>query len=501
MKYKELYELAIKQNSDLIVQIKSLNEKVDYLLEQLFGSKSEKSKSRRKAIEPKTTASDAQAISDILLDEPNNASKSAGNTKALKKSTPKRTSVTRRDYNELVDEEQEVELPDVELPVGARLLKVEKSFILYYQPGKVIKIRYKRNIYVKDDVFYQADLPLVPLARTYLDSSLLGAIITNKYAYHLPLERQLTMFSHIGVDFPKSTFNNWTTKSLDLLMPLADRLQRVILKSDYLNIDETTIPLFIKGEGKCSNAYLWGVTSQRNKLVWFHYNNGSRGQKVLEEMLGDYSGTVQSDACSSYNILERSKKTLMLSCLAHIRRKFNDCGGDDRLAIDLLNKINMIYHLDHENKKLETDDPLVGMRLRKNLFTPMKEVYRLLQVYKADRNILPKSNLGRAISYALNEAAGILNCLRSSDYSLDNNAIEREFKNIIIGRKNYLFVEGHASAVRTAAIYSIIGCCRLNNINPQEYLTDVLYRINDEKVSELDKILPHKWKPLKRDAD
>ena len=188
----------------------------------------------------------------------------------------------------------------------------------------------------------------------------------------------------------------------------------------------------------------------------------------------------------------------MLSCLAHIRRKFNDCGEDDRFAVDLLNKINMIYHLDHENKKLKTDDPLVAMRLRKKLFAPMKNIYRLLQVYKADRTILPKSNLGRAINYALNEAAGILNCLRCSDYSLDNNAIEREFKNIIIGRKNYLFVEGHASAVRTAAIYSIIGYCRLNNINPQEYLTDVLYRINDEKVSELDKILPHNWVPLKR---
>ena len=234
MKYKELYELSVKQNSDLIVQIKSLNEKVDYLLGQLFGSKSEKSKCRHKEIEPKTASPDAQSISDVLLDEANDASEPIGNTNALKKSTPKRTSVTRRDYNELVDEEQVVELPDVELPEGARLLRIESSFILYYQPGKVIKRRYERNIYIKDDVFYQADFPLVPLARTYLDSSLLGAIITNKYAYHLPLERQLTIFSHIGVDFPKSTFNNWTTKSLDLLMPLADKLQQVILKSDYL---------------------------------------------------------------------------------------------------------------------------------------------------------------------------------------------------------------------------------------------------------------------------
>ena len=128
-------------------------------------------------------------------------------------------------------------------------------------------------------------------------------------------------------------------------------------------------------------------------------------------------------------------------------------------------------------------------------------IYRLRQENKADRIILPKSNLGRSIVYALNESAGILNYLRRSDYSLDNNAIEREFKNIIIDRKNYLFVEGHASAVRTAVIYSIICCCRLNNINPQEYLTDMLYRINDEKASELDKLLPPNWTPLKRNVD
>lgn len=100
----------------------------------------------------------------------------------------------------------------------------------------------------------------------------------------------------------------------------------MILKSDYLNINETTIPLFIKGKGKCSNAYLWGITSQKNKLVWFHYNNGGRGQKVLADMLGDCSGRVQSDACASYNIPEssniNSSRNYKLPIIHIIFRKF-----------------------------------------------------------------------------------------------------------------------------------------------------------------------------------
>ena len=126
----------------------------------------------------------------------------------------------------------------------------------------------------------------------------------------------------------------------------------------------------------------------------------------------------------------------------------------------------------------------------------MIKIYRKLQEYEKDTSILPKSRFGLAIRYALNEAAGILSCLRDGRYALDNNAIERQFKDIILGRKNYLFVEGHKSGERTAYVYSLIACCKLNNIDPYQYFADVLNRINSHNHKNLEELLPHKWKPL-----
>lgn len=125
----------------------------------------------------------------------------------------------------------------------------------------------------------------------------------------------------------------------------------------------------------------------------------------------------------------------------------------------------------------------------------MKQAYRIIQKYSLNREVLPKSTFGYAIKYVLGEANGILHTLKSGEYSLDNNAIEREFKRIIVGRKNYLFCQGHAAAERAASIYSLIGTCKLNNIDPDEYIEDVLRRINDCKIQDLVKLLPQNWTP------
>lgn len=349
----------------------------------------------------------------------------------------------------------------------------------------------------------------MPIDKCYADSSVLSTIITNKYRYHLPLERQLSIFKSFGVDIAKSTFNSWATKGIDLLKPLTDELQNIILKSNYLNIDETILPIMLKGESKCRKGYLWGVTSNKDKLVWLHYNNGSRSQECLSNILKEYKGTVQSDSYSAYKLLDKEQykaNILRLSCLAHIRRKIFDSTSTDNRGQQLFDLINGIYHHEHlwqkENiERKKSDTPLLTPQqicaLRKRDEYPiMKQLYRLLQEYTQDKTILPKSNLGKAVTYALNEAPGILHCLKSGEYLLDNNAIERQFKDVIVGRKNYYFCEGHKSAERTASIYSLIGCCKLNNIDPYQYLSDVLNRINGHCHKDIAQLLPHNWTPL-----
>lgn len=498
------------QTEELITQIKLLTEKVDYLTVKLYGAKSERSRVRLPKNTLEETAKSVVAVlesesASILKEinvETSNVNISIEEPQALK---PKRENVQRRAYESLEEEIIELELKDC--PKDAILLRTEDTFRLVYIPGKVKKIIYRRAIYLKDDKFYMPELPDTPLDKCYADSSLLAAIIVNKYRYHLPLERQLDIFKSLGIDIAKSTFNNWVVRSIDLLEPLTEKLREVILRCDYLNIDETTVPLLLKGVDKCKKAYIWGMISAKSKLSYFYYDNGSRGANVVEYLLNNYTGAIQSDDCASYKVLESRAyrdKILSLSCLAHIRRKICESIKNDNKAQELFDLINCIYHFEHlwqrENKeRLKRNEPELSseeiLEIRKRSEFPiMLKIYRKLQIYRADKKVLPKSSFGKAVNYAYNEALGILNCLRSGKYSLDNNAIERQFKNIILGRRNYLFVEGHASAKRTASVYSLIACCKLNDIDPFQYLSDVLSRINNHNHLELEELLPHRWK-------
>lgn len=508
-------QLAQKDNQiqELVDQVKLLLEKVDYLTAKLYGVKSEKSKRLPKNNLATTSnsvkkVSNTEVASNSSSEDNSIESPSINNaTDSDKQEKPKREKVDRRTYEGLDEEVILVEITD--LPKGATFLRYEDTVRLQYIPARIKKLIYRRPVYFKNDKFYTPELPEMPLEKCYAESSLLSAIITNKYRFHLPLERQLAVFKSIGVDIPKSTFNTWATKSMDMLKPLAKELHKVILRSSYVNMDETTVKLLLKGLDKCANAYMWGMTAPLEKLTYFHYDNGSRSQEVLKKLVKGFCGAIQSDDCASYNPLEKGEfkhAIYTLSCLAHIRRKIFEAIKYDDRAEELFNLINCIYHHEHlwqdENKNRQSEDreklspeEVRQIRLRDE-FPIMIKIYRKLQEYEKDTSILPKSRFGLAIRYALNEAAGILSCLRDGRYALDNNAIERQFKDIILGRKNYLFVEGHKSGERTAYVYSLIACCKLNNIDPYQYFADVLNRINSHNHKNLEELLPHKWKPL-----
>ena len=311
VKQKELIAYLTEQNKELMEQVKLLLEKVDYLTMKLYGVKSEKSKRLPKnnlatTSESAQKISDSEAVSGATSDSSNEKlSPTKDEDKDKEQVKPKREKVVRRAYEGL--DEEVVSVPIADLPDGAIFLRYEDTVRLQYIPARIKKLIYRRPIYFKDDKFYMPELPEVPLEKCYAESSLLSAIITNKYRYHLPLERQLAIFKSLGVDIAKSTFNNWTIKSMDMLKPLADELHKVILRSQYVNMDETTVKLLLKGKDKCVNAYVWGMTAPQQKLTYFHYDNGSRGQETLKKLVKGFNGAVQSDDCASYNALEKGE--------------------------------------------------------------------------------------------------------------------------------------------------------------------------------------------------
>jgi hypothetical protein len=232
---------------------------------------------------------------------------------------------------------------------GARIVREEEIVRFSYVQAKVVKIIYKRIIYGNGDKIFYAPFPSHLIERCLADNSLLAAIIANKFGYHIPIQRQLEIFKNIGIDWSKSTVNSWIARVIQILSPLFEELERQVIKSPYLNIDETTIPILIKGENATKKGYIWGMISPKDNLVSFRYDQGSRSKKVLDDILEGYTGAIQSDGYAVYKDVGRGinrRKVRRIACLAHIRRKFIESMTTDPRAKEGLDFITQLYTIE-----------------------------------------------------------------------------------------------------------------------------------------------------------
>lgn len=336
-----------------------------------------------------------------------------------------------------------------------------------------------------------AKLPatVIPIEGARPGAGLLADIAVSKYVDHLPLHRQEAIFARHGIELRRQRMSDWIAKIAELLEPLYAALRKEILKLPYVHADETTIKVQdgIK-EGQCHTGYLWGLHGPPN-LVWFHYDK-SRASSVAEELFKEYAGAVHTDAYAGYNQIYLPDKCVRLACFAHIRRKFleaNKVAGKE--VTKILTLISQIYKLE-SNLKTSEQRLLVRQSKSKKLAAELFDYMKLT----ASRT-LPRSEFMKALSYALNQEAEVMRIFESGDYDLDNNAIERQMRPVAIGRKNYMFAGSHEGARRAAILYSLLNTCKLNKVNPWEWLRDVLVRVSsDNSVKAID-LLPHSWKP------
>ena len=477
--------------------VSQLSNEIKKLTKQLYGSKSEKLTNLK--LKTQTTTSTIVIASATTASVVNQQEVESKRLPVVEK--PKQTKPPRRIYSGL--EETTIMLEPLEDTTGARIVREEEVVRFSYVQARVVKIIYKRVIYGNGDKIFYAPFPSHLIERCLADNSLLAAIIANKYGYHIPIQRQLEIFKNIGIDWSKSTVNSWIARVIQILSPLFEELERQVTKSPYLNIDETTIPILIKGESSTKKGYIWGVISPKDKLVTFRYDQGSRSKKVLDDILEGYTGVIQSDGYAVYKDVGKGinrRKVRRIACLAHIRRKFIESITNDPRAKEGLDFITQLYTIEKVcyNPDLPPDKRMTEEQIKQYRLTYavplLKMFYRWLQLCSRDKSVLPKSAFGKTINYTLNEYPFLINYLRNGSYRVDNNAIERMNRAPVIGRKNYLFCGEHAGGDRTAKIYSLIESCKLNNVDPIAYLQDVLGRIMDHNHLKLYELLPNNWK-------
>lgn len=402
----------------------------------------------------------------------------------------------RRIFSEHLERRDEIIEPD-DIPAGGKRIGEEITELLEYNPGELYIRRLIRPKYAlpNGDGVVIGQLPSLPLPRTNAGPSILAQLLVGKYQDHLPLHRQIGIFARAGVQLKASTVSDWVQGSAELLEPLYEMLKKRVLGSDYIQVDESIIPVLDKDKpGAARKGYHWVVRSPELKSLFFHYDKGSRAQYVAVELLKDFRGAVQSDGYGAYDIYENKQGVLLLGCWAHVRRKFEHALSDDpERAEYALRVIGELYAIERRVKEQGLPPDEIKAIREKEAYPLIREFERWIE--REAKATTPQSAIGKALRYAYALYPRLSRYVTDGRYRIDNNLAENAVRPLALGRKNYLFCRNHEAAYHTAIVYSLLGTCRLWGIEPVRWLTDVFSRIQDCSVKRLEELLPHKWTP------
>ncbi|GKQ29489.1 hypothetical protein PSTH1771_14270 [Pseudomonas syringae pv. theae] len=316
-----------------------------------------------------------------------------------------------------------------------------------------------------------------------------------KFADHLPLYRQESIFGRAGLAISRSTLAQWVGVTGVQLQPLADALRDVVLEQNIVHADETPVQMLSPGEKKTHRAYVWAyATGQFCETAAVVYDfSPSRAGEHARDFLQDWKGKLVCDDFGGYKASFELGVT-EIGCMAHARRKFFELHATNKstLAEQALRYIQLLYEIEREARDLE---PELRYRIRQEKAVPVMEMLHAWMI--AQRDLMPEgSAISRALDYSLRRWVALLRYLDDGAVPIDNNWAENQMRPWALGRKNWLFAGSLRSGKRAAAIMSLIQSARLNGHDPYAYLKDVLTRLPTHRASEIGQLLPDNWKPV-----
>jgi len=341
-----------------------------------------------------------------------------------------------------------------------------------------------------------APMPALPIAKSYAGATLLADISIDKYVNHLPFYRQIQMFQQQGITISPATLNDWFKDVADLMRPTYYRLMEMVLSSDYIQSDETTIPIIDNEKHKTAKGYIWLVRAVMRDLVFFHYDHGSRAQKVALHLFKDYQGVIQTDGYAVYDMYENKKGVLHIGCWAHCRRRYEEALKEDKArASYALEQISLLYDVERraDQEQLSYEE---RADLRSRLSYPIMVAFEKWMVNEYPK-VLPRGRIGQAIKYTYGIYHKLTRYHLDGRLKMDNNLAENAVRPIALGRKNWLFCGNHEAAENAAIMYSMLGCCKASGVNFRDWLVFFLNNIHkyDQDYSkDLAELLPHNFK-------
>ena len=489
--YGKLVELArlvavlVAENERLNAENKLLRDKVDLLVRRVFGSSSEK-------LDANQLLLDLGAGEEPGFDEEPAAGEDAA-------PAPRKKRMAKRDRlpDDLPEERTVIDPPEVTAsPEEWRLIGSEETVKLDIEPMRFKKVVIERRKYVLRagggaPVVAPAPEQLIP--GSFASASLLAHINTGKFADHQPLYRQEQIYAREGILLSRKTMCVWVWRTANWLRIVYEQIRLEVLEADYLQVDETPVRYICPGHGKAKKGYLW-VYLAPGRGVYFEWH-ASRGAKCLEDTLGDFDGTVQTDGYIAYEshngAREDDRKLKLGNCWAHARRGFHKAQDESVLAKAVLTDIQSLYRVEAELREAGAGAQQREARRRAESAPMLAALKSKLEAQRPHH--LPQSLTGKAISYALDRWEGLSIYVGNGEMEIDNNLVENAIRPSAIGKKNWLFFGSESGGWQNAVMYTVVQNCKMHGINPEEYLKDVLGRLPHIKANEARELTPAKW--------
>jgi transposase len=356
----------------------------------------------------------------------------------------------------------------------------------------------------------QPPAPFHVIPRGFAGPSLLAMILFEKYGVHQPLNRQSERYAKEGVDLSLSTLADLVGACTVVLRPLVDLIESHVLEADRLHADDT--PIRVLAKGKCAKATAWAYVRDDRPFggpdppaVLFHYSRNRKGEHPTRH-LANFAGVLQADAYSGFNpLLDPQRKPGPITpalCWAHSRRKFFELADLKKqarsktqlqispMALEAVKRIDALFDIERAINGRSADERL---KIRKEKSAPL--MAELESWMREERAKLSKhAAVAKAMDYMLRRWDGFARFLEDGRICLTNNSAERALRGLALGRKSWLFAGSDRGGDRAAVMYTLIGTAKLNDVDPQAWLADVLKRIAEHPARRIDELLPWRWK-------
>ncbi len=318
-------------------------------------------------------------------------------------------------------------------------------------------------------------------------NGLLARVLIDKFADNIPLNRQVARFEREGLDLDVSTLCGWVRGGAEFFRPLVEAMHAAMLTRPWLQADATGLPVLDGNAGEAKRGHLWAYSDTEHVVYDF---TETKKAKEPAAFLAGFTGVLLVDGASDFNTAALGPGVVRAGCWSHARRYFYDARETSPvLADEALTKIGVLFEVEREIAGAPLE---VRARFRRERSAPaLDDIHRWLldHVHK----VRPRSPIGQAVQYTLNQWERLVVFVDHPEVPAHNNSSERNLRNPVIGRKNWLFAGSEGGARSAAVLFSIVGSCRLHGIDPWAYMAEVLGRLMDHPRNQLMELVPAAW--------